>query len=262
LAPFVLAQALLQWRLFGGPLTSGYGPVAQLFAGGSVLTNVRIYLEGMWTIHSVVWLIGLLAACLARPRTPLVLAVTTLVLSGIPYVLYFEFDHWETLRFLLPAIVLLTIAAAGGLSAVLAPLGREWIPAVATIAFAIVPAVQTERFLSREGVPQLMTAEARYPLVAAHLKEQTAPNAIVLAAQHSGSIRHYGDRLTLRWDLMRSEELEPLMTAVAEHGHPLYVVLEGTEQRRFTEGFAGPLGRVHMYPFGQIRNIQIWELVR
>jgi Dolichyl-phosphate-mannose-protein mannosyltransferase len=262
LAPFVLAQALLQWRLFGGPLTSGYGPVTQLFAGGSVWSNLRIYLEGMWTIHSVIWSVGLLAACFARPRTPLMLAATTLALSSVPYVLYFEFDHWETLRFLLPSIVLLTIAAAGGLSTVAARLGSAWVAAAAMIAFAMVPAVQTERFLRREGVPELMTAESRYPLVATHLKERTAPNAIVLAAQHSGSIRHYGDRLTLRWDLMRSEDLEPLMTAVADHGHPLYVVLEGTEQRRFTEGFADPLRRVHMYPFGQIRNIQIWELVR
>ena len=62
LAPFVLAQAFLQWRLFGGPLTSGYGPVTQLFAGGSVWTNFRIYLEGLWAIHSVIWFVGLLAA--------------------------------------------------------------------------------------------------------------------------------------------------------------------------------------------------------
>ena len=188
--------------------------------------------------------------------------MTAFVLSGIPYVLYFEFNHWETLRFLLPAIVLLTIAAAGGLSALAQRLGSQWVAAIVIAVCAIVPAVQSERFLRREGVPQLMEAEARYPLVASHVKARTAPNAIVLAAQHSGSIRHYGERVTLRWDLMRSEDLEPLMHAVAEHGHPLYVVLEGEEQRRFMTGFAAPLRSVHMYPFGQIRNIQIWELAR
>jgi hypothetical protein len=262
LAPFVLAQALLQWRLFGSPLVSGYGPVSGLYAGATIWSNLRIYVHGLWTVHSVVWFAGLLAACFVRPRMPVVLAGTALVVSAVPYVLYFEFAHWETLRFLLPAIVLLTIAAAGGLASMIARLNRPWIRAAALVIVAVVPAAQSERFLRREGVPQLMDAESRYPLVATYLKERTPANAIVLAAQHSGSIRHYGDRLTLRWDLLRSEDLEPLMVAVADRGHPLYVVLEGTEQRRFTEGFASALGRVRMYPFGQIRNIQIWELAR
>jgi Dolichyl-phosphate-mannose-protein mannosyltransferase len=261
LAPFVLLQALIQWRLFGSPLTSGYGPVTQLFAGAAVLSNLRIYLEGIWTTHSVLWFAGLLAACLLRPRLPVVLAGVAFVVSAIPYVLYFEFNHWETLRFLLPALVLFSIAAAGGLAALAGRLGGSWMSAAALVIAALVPAVEAERFLRREGVPQLMASESRYPLVAAHLQERTAANAVVLAAQHSGSIRHYGHRQTLRWDLLRSEELEPLVAALAERGHPVYLVLEGAEQGRFTDGFAAPLRRMHMYPFGQIRNIQIWELV-
>ncbi len=260
LAPFVLAQALLQWRLFGSPLTSGYGAVTQLFAGATVLSNLRIYLESVWTTHSALWLAGLLAAWLVRPRFPVVLASVAFVVSAIPYILYFEFDHWETLRFLLPALVLFSIAAAGGLAALADRLGGSWLTVTAMVIAAVVPAIEAERFLRREGVPQLMVAESRYPLVAAHLRERTSANAVVLAAQHSGSIRHYGDRLTLRWDLLRSDELEPLVAALAARGHPVYLVLEGTEQRRFTEGFAAPLRRLHMYPFGQIRNIQIWEL--
>jgi hypothetical protein len=262
LAPFVLAQALLQWRLFGSPFTSGYGPVTQLFAGGTILNNLRIYLENVWTIHSMVWFAGLLAACFLRPRFPVVLATFALVVSAIPYVLYFDFDHWETLRFLLPALVLCSIAAAGGLFTLAGRLGGSWVTAVAMVILAVVPAVETERFLRSEGVPHLMASESRYPLVAAHLRDRTAANAVVLAAQHSGSIRHYGHRQTLRWDLLRSEELEPLIATLAERGHPIYLVLEGAEQGRFTEGFATPLRRVRMYPFGQIRNVQIWELTK
>jgi hypothetical protein len=261
-APCVLIQAWLQWRLFGSPLTTGYGPIAQLYTGAAVLTNLRIYLDGLWRIHSVVWFAGLLLACLLRPRLPLVLAVLTFVISAIPYVWYFEFNHWETLRFLLPSIVLLSITAAGGLAALATRLAAGWLAAAVLVIAAVVPAVQTERFLRREGVPQLMVSESRYTLVASHLKERTPGNAVVLAAQHSGSIRHYGDRLTLRWDLLRAEELEPLVAALAERGHPVYLVLEGTEQQRFTQGFAAPLQRLRMYPFGQIRNIQVWELGR
>ena len=87
-------------------------------------------------------------------------------------------------------------------------------------------------------MPDLTEAELRYPLVAAHLRARTSANAIVFAAQHSGSIRHYGDRLTLRWDLLRAKDFEPAVTALAERGHPIYVVLEGSEQGRFTSVFA------------------------
>ena len=262
LLPFVAAQAFLQWRLFGSPVTSGYGPLAMIYGGASVWHNLGIYAGAIWTIHSLVWFAGLLAAWSARPRTPLTLAIATLIVSAVPYVLYFEFDHWETLRFLMPAMVLLSVAAAGGLAGMAARLGSTPIAGVVVAACAIVPAIECERFLRHEGVPGLTEAELRYPLVATLLRERTPANAIVFAAQHSGSIRHYGDRLTLRWDLLRAEDFEPAMTALAGRGHPIYVVLEGREQDRFTSVFAAPLQHVRMYPLGQIRNIQIWELVR
>ncbi|MEO8256124.1 MAG: hypothetical protein ABI868_02150 [Acidobacteriota bacterium] len=262
LLPFVAAQALLQWRLFGSPLASGYGPLAMIYGGAGVGHNLEIYAGAMWTIHSLVWFAGLLAAWAARPRTPLTLAIATLIASAVPYVLYFEFDHWETLRFLMPAMVLLSVAAAGGLTWMAGRLGSPAIAGVIVAACAIVPAVECERFLRREGVPGLSEAELRYPLVAARVRERSPANAIVLAAQHSGSIRHYGDRMTLRWDLLRAEDFAPAMTALAGRGHPIYVVLEGSEQDRFTAAFAAPLQHLQLSPVGQIRNIQIWELVR
>ena len=143
-----------------------------------------------------------------------------------------------------------------------ARLGSAPIVGVIVAACAIVPAIECERFLRSQGVPELTEAELRYPLVAAQLRERTPANAIVFAAQHGGSIRHYGDRLTLRWDLLRAEDFEPAMKALGDRGHPIYVVLEGSEQGRFTSAFAAQLQHVQMLPLGQIRNVQIWELVR
>ena len=142
LLPFVAAQAFLQWRLFGSPVTSGYGPLAMIYGGASVWRNLEIYAGAIWTIHSLVWFAGLLAAWWARPRTPLTLATATLIVSAVPYVLYFEFDHWETLRFLMPAMVLLSVAAAGGLAGMAARLGSAPIVGVIVAACAIVPAIR------------------------------------------------------------------------------------------------------------------------
>ena len=262
LAPFVVFQALLQWRLYGSPLVSGYGAVAGLYTGATVLANLGIYLGAMWHAHSWVWIVGAAAAWFVPRRPGAGLAVSMLVVSAIPYLLYFQFDHWETLRFLMPAIVTLSIVSAGGIVSLADRIGPGWVaPAVATLC-ALVVAVQSERFLEQQDVPRLMDAEMRYPLTAEHIRRTTPPDAVVFAAQHSGSIRYYADRLTLRWDVIRPEEMEAAIAALAERGHPAYVALEGTEQKRFRDLFAEPLTRLHLYPHGVVRNVEVWELGR
>ena len=44
--------------------------------------------------------------------------------------------------------------------------------------------------------------ERKYPLAGAFVRERLPRDAFVLAGQHSGSIRYYANRPTLRWDLL------------------------------------------------------------
>jgi len=258
--PFGLLQAWLQWRLFGSPFVSGYGTVAQLYAGATVWANLGIYADALWRSHTAAWFAGVAAAWLAPRRTPVALATTMLVVSAVPYLLYFQFDHWETLRFLLPAIVLLSVAAAGGLVSAAARVRPRWAAAALATAVALTVAVQSEGFLRRHEVPQLREAEARYPDVAARVERTTPPDAVVMAAQHSGSIRHYAQRLTVRWDVMRPDDIEAAVAAIATRGHDVYVVLEGEEQQRFAQRFADALTRLRRFPHGQVGNVQIWKI--
>ena len=254
---------VLQWRLFGSPVTSGYGPLAMIYSGASVWHNLAIDAGAIWTIHSLVWFAGLLAAWSARPRTPLALAIATLIVSAVPYVLYLR------VRSLGDAAV----PDAGDGVAVGRRCGRARRDGRAS-------RLRPDRRRHRRGMRDCAGDRVR-ALPAARRRARTdRRRAAVSAGGHSpsrierqpmpsclpynisGSIRHYGDRLTLRWDLLRAEDFEPAMTALAGRGHPIYVVLEGREQGLFTSVFAAPLQHVQMYPFGQIRNIQIWELVR
>jgi hypothetical protein len=260
--PFVVLQAWLQWHLYGGPLRSGYGSVATLFSGGSILENLGIYATGLWRAHSWIWFAGIAAAGLSSRRAPLGFGLATLTAGAAPYLLYFRFDHWETLRFLLPAVVLLTIVSAGGVVDVLTRATRSpsrAVPVLAALA-AVVMAASTERFLRAEGVPGLREAEARYRRVAERIERLTPGTAVVLAMQHSGSLRHYANRTTLRWDVLRPEEFERAVAAVVGKGLTLYVVLEGAEQRQFEARFADALTRVLRLPVTQVGNVQIWQL--
>lgn len=258
--PFALFQAWLQWHLYGSPWMSGYGSVTSLYAGASVIANARIYGLGIVSVYPALWFVGLAAATVVSPGRPMIIGLAMLVLSAIPYLLYFEFDHWETLRFLLPALTALTIASAGGL----AKAAQRWKPPAAAIAIVVCASLSVAsslRILADRGVAGTRAAELRYPRVAALLSRTTPENAVIFAAQHSGSIRHYARRQTLRWDVLRVEDLEPALTALEARGLPTYVALEGTETTRFERQFAAPLSeRVRRLPAGQVGNVQVWQL--
>ena len=263
-APLVALQAWLQWFLFGSPFRTGYGSLATLYAGQSAIENLGIYARGLLSIHPAWWFAALAGAAIARRRDALGWGLGALALGGAPYVLYFRFDHWETLRFLLPAVVLLSIAAATGIAWVAEVLQRRLVHlgSLLVILCAIAFAAQSAAFLDREGVPRLKDAEARYPQTAARVASLTPPASIVFAAQHSGSLRHYANRTTLRWELLRPEDLAPVLDALSARGLAAFVVLEGAEQQRFRDRFAGALQTVAMLPLAQVRDVQVWELKR
>jgi len=119
----------------------------------------------------------------------------------------------------------------------------------------------SKRFLDLEGSPNIKREESRYPVVADYLQRTTPPDAVVFAAQHSGSIRYCANRLTLRWDLLRPEDLRPAVTALRDRGRRTYVALEGTEQERFRRNFAEPLRTIDLAPLGETSHVQMWELL-
>lgn len=266
-APWVAVQALLQWHLFGSPWQTGYGSLGALYAGTSVIENLRIYGQALISIHSLAWLVAVLAGLVALRRDRAAWVVTLLVVSIAPYLLYFRFDHWETLRFILPAVVLLDVCAAAGaawLARRALPIG--WRPSALVVA-AVLACLNAAAFLRAEGVPRLMEQERRYALTADWVAQHTAPTALVLSGQHSGSIRHYAGRTTLRWDLMAPSDLEPVLQSARARGISVYTALDRAEQEPFDARFAQSLGRsttpapLTRLPGAQIGNVQVWEIV-
>jgi hypothetical protein len=86
----------------------------------------------------------------------------------------------------------------------------------------IVQAVQREAFAIARG-------ESKYVEVAKIVESVTDPDAVIVAAQHSGSIRYYAGRLTLRWDVGDPAWLDRTVDWLAAHGHHPYFVLEPQE---------------------------------
>jgi hypothetical protein len=114
----ILVQGWTQWFLYGDAFASGYGSVVSLFSLERVWFNARSY--GFWGLRALgpAWIGGVAIGLVVSRWQPRIVAALIAVSVGLPYLFYRPYDHWETLRFLMPAIVVFSIVAAAGLMAV------------------------------------------------------------------------------------------------------------------------------------------------
>jgi len=74
--------------------------------------------------------------------------------------------------------------------------------------------------------------------VGRELASRTPGNAVFLAMQHSGSLRYYTGRLTVRYDILPIGSLEPALALLRARGYRPYFVLEEWEVAKFRARFA------------------------
>lgn len=254
-------QMGLQAYLFGSPMISGYGSAEALFSWGAFPQNVAIYARQSWAAFGGVWIAALAAGVWALLGYRLVPVLTITACVAAPYLFYLRFDHWESLRFFLPALVPASILVAAGVTW-LVRLAR--VPAIAALGVTLVAAgfaARSERFLSAGSVWDIPAIEARYSLAGQWIQVNTPAASVVLADQHSGSMRWYGARQTVRWDLMADDELVRTVHELERHGATVYAALEGRERERFEAKFAATLPQLTVDMVGSIRNVTFLRLI-
>jgi hypothetical protein len=96
--------------------------------------------------------------------------------------------------------------------------------------------------------------DRRYVNVARFVAEHTDPNAVIFSRQHSGSLRLYAGRLTLRWDVLDAPWLDGAVAHLQSVGRRPYFVLDGDEVEEFKARFAGSsgLGALAWRPMAQL----------
>lgn len=242
LVPGVAVLGWIQDVRYGSPVASGYGTVADGFSMGHILPNLARYPR--WLTESHTWFIWLSLAgpfWIARRSSRPLAAWTAVALAAavwaayLPYV-YFRPDEWFYTRFLLPAIaVMLVFAAAVTLWAVrrLAP---AWRPAAVLVTLAGLVAASLH-LAQTHGAFDIRNQERKYPLAGGFVRDRGPANAFVLAAQHSGSIRYYASRPTLRWDLLSPTRLDQVITTFRAQGYEPLLVVDVGEYEAFREKF-------------------------
>ena len=120
-------------------------------------------------------------------------------------------------------------------------------------------AVAGQQFVVREDVAHSALPEEKFVLVGEWFKTQTSDRAVVLSSLHSGPIRMYGQRQTLRWDEIPAPALRATLDRLVSAGYEPYLALDSPgEPEQFAERFPGELDRAE--PVARVRVVTIYRL--
>jgi hypothetical protein len=248
------------WVYYGSPFRSGYGRNALLFQIENVLPNAGRYAEWLTSAGTpFVWvgvaaLIVPLAWIWPRRRDRLFAGAAAIFVAilTIQYLLYSVFDAWWYLRFLLPGLPFVCI----GIAAVAARAGgRSRMVRAVMVAGIVALGIHGIVFASRHWAFGLRQADARIVAAARVVRAVTEPESVIFSRQHSGSLRYYAGRMTIRYDAMPIESLDDSIRWLAGRGVHPYALLEDWEADFWRRHFGG---RQH-YGSLPIRPIRVMD---
>jgi hypothetical protein len=229
-----LLVAAFNAALYGSPMLSGYGPVGALFSWANGAANIRAYTRWMNDLYSPAILLALAAPWVCRRVVWLMLAFSAGV--ALSYLFYVPFGDWPFARFLLPAIPLMLV-----MTSAVAVAGIERLPPAlrssAAIVCAALLAARGVDVANRLHVFDVAAAEQRYATIGEYVGRTLPPNAVVVASIHSGSVRRYGKRLTLRWDALPPDGLDRAIAVLRDRGYAPYLLLEDWEEPLYRDHF-------------------------
>jgi hypothetical protein len=257
--PACCAVAIVNWRLYGSPLRSGYDDLASAYALANIVENARRYAGWLMQAHSpliAVAVVGLATSLMTRSgplalRAALLFLLFTLGLAA-SYLPYAVFENWWYLRFFLPALPLLLVS----MIAAIFWLGRRLPPAIdvfGAIALMTFLASHELRFAIDAGFTQAPASERRYIAVARFIEATLPANGVFVTLQHGGSVRHYSNRLTVRFDRIPGS-LDEALASLERAGLRPFILLEDWEEQQFKSQFGGTsvAGRLGWRPLARL----------
>ena len=270
-APVALAlagDAVFNWRLYGSVVRSGYGDLSSAYSIEHVPVNLARYARWLSDTQTPLIALSLVALVLSigtRSRiihrhAAIAFAAVLAIVAG-SYLLYAPFDDWSYLRFLLPALPVALIAMAAFVDWAVRPLpGALRAAAVVTLGTGLI--AHGARAAIEGGAPQLRAAEQRYVAVGRFAARATPSNAAFISLQHSGSLRYYTGRPSVRFDYI-NVDLHRALVDLERAGWKPFIVLEDWEETQFKEQFASGSeeGRLAWRPFARFRarGINIYD---
>jgi hypothetical protein len=259
-----LTVAAFNTGWYGSPFRSGYA--ASLFSASYWDENVIQFTAWLIDTQTPLFFIGFAAPLIAGwlPRRPgIEPRAATLLLTGVAvsvfasYLFYMPYEAWWFLRFLLPAypaLAVLTCATLAGLSA-------RFGSAVGILGVALVLGAAAVSLSMGKDLEVL--GENRYRIIGEWVRDRLPQNAIVLALQHGGNVKHYSGREVVRYDYVREGDFEAAIDEMLAAGYHPYLVIDEWEVpvvRQMHD--TGPRGALNGSPIAilPLGNVTVWDL--
>ena len=264
MAPGCIAVAVINQRLYGSPLQSGYWDAGLLYSWAHVLPNLDRYPR--WLMQSRTAYLGLALGAPWLTRIPplagvqwpprrdhvyLLLAFSATVFLSYLFYVPWGREEWGYLRFVLPSFPPLVVLSVVVVRELLARVSvRRAVPAAMAMAVCSALAAWQAHEAVRFGAFTTKIAEQRYVDVGRYVAAALPQNAIFISGAESGSLRYYSSRLTLRFDLLDEPWLDRAVDALRAKGYHPYLALEEAEEAPFRARFGerNALGRLDWPP--------------
>ena len=247
-------------HLYGGALRSGYGDVAAAFA---------LSYGAPTTLHFLKWFALLMPTVLlalpfaawrrreARTRPLLALTLAFAAITGV-YAFY-EVSHevWWCLRFILPAVPALLLAALLGVDALARGPARRREHAFRRIVaggLALWAIGISHHWVPRLAVLMMKEYEQVYADATREAQLRLPRNALVACSAFSGSLYYYTEFLVLRTDQIEAPDFTRYATIARKAGRPVCAVLFDSEEAEAFRRCPGTWTRLT-----QFRNVGLWQ---
>jgi hypothetical protein len=265
----VMATATTNWALYGSPFSSGYLPLRTLFDRANFMPNLRHYTTWFADVHTPIAFVGLAALAVPaawlwpRARDRSVVLVFGAFVAGLwaLYCFYDVFDSAFYLRFLLPGWPFICLGMASAALA-LTRIGRGPVAATVVVAVVIGLGIRGVRVAEASGWFAQRDDESRYVTVGEMVRLSTSENSVVIALQHSGSVRYYAGRMTMQYESLPAEWLDRSVAWLADRGVHTYAVLDDWEVGRVKAKFAGQASLARLEtPVFTFRQTSLYDLI-
>ncbi len=234
LAPGIVLIASFNKAMYGAPWISGYGTAGTIYDRSLFASNLLVYARRLQLTQTALVFAFVLALVGLRPPAPVPLRARVLTGAAIAavwlsYLFYSPFENWTYLRFLLPALPAMLVLAVLGLAALVRPVPMPWRAPLFSlfILFMLTRQMAFNHTVSSVGGSRVQ--EHRYIEIGRYVDRALPRNAVVFCLQHSGSIRYYAGRLTLRTDQFDDLGLASAFAWVRAQGYRPFVVLDDWE---------------------------------
>ena len=265
IVPGLLAVMIINVLLYGGPLTTGYASLFELYAFGALPLNVRNYV--VWLVQTQTPLILLALVPLFVPRRAAGSAYGLSPRACLAAIVGLTFLSYCFMRRSIIGSICdscfrrIRRCSCCWRRRFVGSHGRcpskSRVPAAALVCAAMVPfGVNVGR---HEGIFDVAAYEGRHVRAAQEVASRTPADAIVLSVQHSGSVRYYANRITLRYDWLQDGALDAALRDLAAKGRRAYLVVDDWEEKEFRARFspanrAAQLVGAHRARAGQPRS--------